>query len=309
MGGIQEYNLDPILRNRLSDVPRRKLHVCKKTAGNADWLYDSLPRGTLLHTIAEALAISQAYDDIFIWPGTYAESLTKALTNLRLFGVGGWGAVTVAPVSSNGYVGAVTDSVIKGIQFLEPSAAGGIAAFAATSLRGSTIADCLFTGKTGNVASVGLRIGAETSAASEAMFQSMITRCMFDASGGRTKEWAYAICMGPAEASTDSDTRVFAYSEISYNTIYAEERGISLKIDAANGGGVIKNNIIGSRQNSGQTSTYGIEAAGDSTDLLTKVLDNRIAAGSDAIVGFTTGNVMGNIVSVGAGAPTSETGQ
>ncbi len=306
---IRQYNLHPELRSQVNPVPRRVLHVCKVDAENADYLWDNVPKGQLFHTITDGIGNSRAYDDIFVWPGTYAESLTNALTNLRLMGVGGWGAVTVAPVSSNGYVGAVTDSVVSGIQFLEPSAAGGTAAFAATSLRGSTIADCLFTGKTGNVASVGLRIGAETSAASEAMFQSMITRCMFDASGGRTKEWAYAICMGPAEASTDSDTRVFSYSEISYNTIYAEERGISLKIDAANGGGVIKNNIIGSRQNSGQTSTDGIETGGDSTDLLTKVLDNRIAAGSDAIVGFTTGNVMGNIVSVGAGAPTSETGQ
>ncbi|KKM20877.1 hypothetical protein LCGC14_1641060 [marine sediment metagenome] len=306
---IKEFNLHPELRSQINPIPRRALHVAKADAGNVDYLYDNVPYGRLFHTIASALAVSQVYDDIYIWPGTYAESITDALTNLRLMGVGGWGEVTVAPVSSNGYVGAVTDSVVSGIQWLEPSAAGGTAAFAATSLRGSTIADCLFTGKTGNVASVGLRIGAETSVASEAMFQSTITRCLFDASGGRTKEWAYGICMGPTGASTDSDTRVFAYSEISYNTIYAEERGISLKIDAANGGGVIKNNIIGSRQNSGQTSTYGIEAAGDSTDLLTKILDNRIAAGSDAIVGFTTGNVMGNIVSVGAGAPTSETGQ
>ncbi len=306
---IREFNLHPELRSQINPVPRRALHVAKTDAGNVDYLYDNVPYGRLFHTIASALAVSQAYDDIYIWPGTYAESITNALTNLRLMGVGGWGEVTVAPVSSNGYVGAVTDSVVSGIQWLEPSAAGGTAAFAATSLYGSTISDCLFTGKTGNVGSVGLRIGAEVSAASQNMFQSTITRCLFDASGGRTKEWAYAILLGQYDATTDSDTRVFAYSEISYNTIYAEERGISLKIDAANGGGVIKNNIIGSRQNSGQTSTYGIEASGDSTDLLTKLLDNRIAAGSDAIVGFTTGNVMGNIVSVGAGAPTSETGQ
>ena len=248
-------------------------------------------------------------DGILVFPGTYAESITGALTNVKLMGVGGWSTVAIAPTASNAYVGAITDSVISGIQFLEPSAAGGTAALAATSLRGSTIADCAFTGKTGNAGSVGLRIGAETSTASEAMFQSTITRNMFDASGGRTKEWAYGILFGQYDAATDSDTRVFSYSEISYNTIYAEERGISLKIDAANGGGVIRGNMIGSRQNSGQTSTYGIEAAGDSTDLLTKVLDNRIMAGSDAIIGFTTGNVQGNIVSVAAGAPTSETGQ
>ena len=256
--------------------------------------------------IANSTGLGEA---ILIFPGTYAESVTGNLTNVKLIGVGGWATVAITPTSSNAYVGTITDSVISGIQFVEPTSAGGTAALAATSLRGSTIMDCAFTGKTGNTGSVGLRIGAETSTASEAMFQSTITRNMFDASGGRTKEWAYGILFGQYDAATNSDTRVFSYSEISYNTIYAEERGISLKIDASNGGGVIKNNMIGSRQNSGQTSTYGIEAAGTGTDLLTKILDNRIAAGSDAIIGFTTGNVMGNIVSVGAGAPTSETGQ
>ena len=248
-------------------------------------------------------------DGILVFPGTYAESVTGNLTNVNLMGVGGWGTVTIAPTSSNAYVGAITDSVISGIQFVEPSSAGGTAALAATSLRGSTIADCAFTGKTGNTGSVGLRIGAETSAASEAMFQSKITRNMFDASGGRTKEWAFGICFGQYDVATDSDTRVFAYSEISYNTIYAENAGILLRVDAANGGGVINNNMIGSRQNTGETSEYGIYSSGDSTDLLTKVLDNRVAANLDAIKGFSTSNVMGNIVSVAAGAPTSETGQ
>ncbi len=86
MTGIKEYNLDPILRSRLDSLPRRRVHVCKKTAGNADWLYDSLPRGTLFHTIEEAMAVAGAYTDVIVWPGQYKPIATIAIIydSLRL---------------------------------------------------------------------------------------------------------------------------------------------------------------------------------------------------------------------------------
>ncbi len=264
--------------------------------------------GDISTSIATALSKTADYrnDVILIAPGTYVESLTDDLINRILLGTGTRSNVIIAPTVSNAYAGAVTDSIIKGITFQEPSSAGGTAAFSASSLRGSLIEYCKFTGKTGNVASVGLRIGAEVSAASEAMFQSTITRCVFDASGGRTKEWAYALNFGPSGATTDSDTRVFSYSEISYNQIWSEEVGIRLNHDAANGGGIIKNNVLGSRQNSGGAG-IGIGHEGDSTDLLTKVIDNRINCVTDGISGFTTGNVQGNIVSLDGATPAAET--
>lgn len=265
--------------------------------------------GDISTLVATALSKAENYrnDVILIAPGTYAESLTDNLLNMILLGTGTRSNVIIAPTISNAYAGAVTDSIIKGITFQEPSSAGGTAAFSASSLRGSLIDNCKFTGKTGSALSVGLRIGAETSAAAEAMFQSTITRCMFDASGGRTKEWAYGINFGPANDTTDADTRVFSYSEISYNQIWSEDFGIRCNHNAANGGGIIKNNIIGSRQNTGG-SGIGIQHDGDSDDILTKVIDNRINAGGvDAIKGFTTGNVQGNIVSLDGATPTAET--
>ncbi len=245
-------------------------------------------------------------DIIYIMPGTYAESLTGALTNVSLIGVG-WPLVAIAPTTSNAYVGAVTDSVIKGIQFLEPTAASSVtSAVSASSLRGSIISDCAFTGKTGTQGSTGLRVGIDASAASEAMFQSVITRNVFDQSGGRTKEWACGISVGPYNVLTDAATRVFAFSEISYNQIWSEEHGISLITNAGNGGGIIKNNIIGSRQNTGGSGA-GIYHTGDSDDILSKVIDNRITCVTDAIQGFTTGNVQGNIVSLNGATPAAET--
>ena len=70
--------------------------------------------------------------------------------------------------------------------------------------------------------------------------------------------------------------------------------------------GIIKNNIIGSRQNTGGSGA-GIFHDGDGDDLLSKVIDNRITCATDGIQGFTTGNVQGNIVSVDGDTPAAET--
>ena len=272
---------------------------------------NGLSRDEAFATVQKAITTQGLFstgliDAIIVFPGTYVESLTGALTTVNLIGVG-WTLVTIAPTISNAYTGAVTDSVVSGIQFLEPTAAATVtSAFSASSLRGSLIADCAFTGKTGTAESTGLRVGSDTSAASEAMFQSVITRNVFDASGGRTKEWGVGISIGPSNATTDAATRVFSYSEISFNQVWSEEVGIRVVTNAANGGGIIKNNILGSRQNTGG-SGIGIGHAGDSTDILSKVIDNRINCGTDGIAGFTTGNVQGNIVSIDGNTPAAET--
>ena len=77
---IKEYNLDFTLRNRLSDVPRRKWHVCKSDAGNADYLYDALPNGSLVHKVNDALAKAGDFDEVIVWPGEWVESATINIT-------------------------------------------------------------------------------------------------------------------------------------------------------------------------------------------------------------------------------------
>jgi len=79
---IKAHNLDPTLRSRILNVggyPRRQWHVCKETAENAGYLYDNLERGQLFHTINEAVAQCQAYEDVIVWPGQYKETTTIAL--------------------------------------------------------------------------------------------------------------------------------------------------------------------------------------------------------------------------------------
>lgn len=81
---IKAYNLHPTLREQIQGIPRRQFHVCKADANNADYLYDSLPHGTLFHTILEAMAVAQDYDDVLIWPGEWVEDATISITQQYL---------------------------------------------------------------------------------------------------------------------------------------------------------------------------------------------------------------------------------
>lgn len=258
------------------------------------------PKATIQAAITLQIAKNSGLGDvIWIMPGTYSEYLTGDLTGVSLIGVHPK-MVTVSPGTTyNAYAGNVTNSLIKGITFNEPTSAVNHACIAIPKLVGSTILDCVLMGKTGTDGSAGIRIGAETSAASDYMLYSTITHNMFACSGGRTKELAHGIYFGEYGVNTDSDSRLFAFSEISHNQIFCETAGVYFHTDATTGGGLIYRNFIGSRQNSGNTSQYGIYHTGDSDDLLTNVVENYICAGSEAnaIVGFQAGNVFGNYIS------------
>jgi len=77
---IRAYNLHPTLREQITGLPRKKIHVCKPTVENYEYLYKAIPRGQLFHTILEALAVAQAYEDVIVWPGQYKETATIAIT-------------------------------------------------------------------------------------------------------------------------------------------------------------------------------------------------------------------------------------
>ena len=73
---IKKYNLHPTVRSGLGQIPRETLHVCKANAKNVEYLYDNVPRGHLFHTILKAMAVSESYFDIIVWPGTWVEDAT-----------------------------------------------------------------------------------------------------------------------------------------------------------------------------------------------------------------------------------------
>ena len=90
--GIKWKGLDNTLKAKIENVPRRQLHVCKSDAGNLDYLYDSVPRGQLFHTINDATSGLRPYDDIIVWPGEWTEAATINLNQegvrLRSYAMG-----------------------------------------------------------------------------------------------------------------------------------------------------------------------------------------------------------------------------
>jgi len=81
---IKAHNLHPTLREEIRGIPRRKFHVCKDDAENADYLYNSIDSGMLFHTVLDALAVAQDYDEIIVWPGQYKETAAIAIDQPHL---------------------------------------------------------------------------------------------------------------------------------------------------------------------------------------------------------------------------------
>lgn len=269
------------------------------------------PFKTIQAAITAQIADASALGDvIYVLPGTYAETLTGALTKVQLIGVGA-NQVIVAPTDSNAYTGAINDSTISGIQFRTPSTSNvTYAALAATDLIGSRITDCIFSGTTDPtsvaVGTVGIRIGAETDGTWEMMLNSRIDNNRFIENAGRTTALSIGICFGNVDDTDNNATRVFRHSIIDHNLIAAEFYGIKLNTaNANNNGAVIDSNWIHSQQGGAGGVGVGIGQTVE-TDALTLVTNNRISAASDAIENFSTANVQGNIVSNGADAAVAE---
>lgn len=299
----------------LKNTIGRILVVMKSTDDAYDAIADifkSDPDGTirLYTTIQAAVTASESGDTILIGPGTFAESVTGALTNVRMIGAGKHQTI-IAPTASNAYAGIITNCHIEGIQFRTPSASSvTYAALAATDLLGSRITDCAFSGTTDPtsvaVGTVGIRIGAETDATWEMMLLSRIDHCAFIENAGRTTALSIGICFGNVDDNDNNSTRVFRHSRIDHNLICAEFYGIKLNTaNANNNGGVIDHNWIHSQQGGAGGVGKGISQTVE-TDALTLVCDNRISASVDAIENFNTANTQGNIVSNSADAAVGE---
>lgn len=298
----------------------RTLIVMKSDDTNFDAIADMFkvnPDGEvqLFTTIAGATGAQQSGDTIIIGPGTYAESITDALTNVKLIGVGA-NQVIIAPTISNAYAGAINDSLIKGITFRTPSDSNvTFAALSASDLIGSRITECYLEGTTDpanvGVGTIGIRIGAETDGTWEEMRNSSIDHNIFRENGGRTKELSIAICFGNTDDTDNNASRVFRHSQIADNMICAEFYGIKLNTaNANNNGAVITRNFIHSMQGGvGGCQVAGIKQMVEK-DGLCMVTDNRIVAApaGGAIVNMNAPQVQGNFISENGGAVASETG-
>lgn len=88
---IKFRNLDPSLKGRFGDVPRRKRHVVKSGAANEDYLRRR-SEGDVYNSVCDAVDDSEAFDEVIVWPGEWTEdatiNLNKEGMTLRGWNVG-----------------------------------------------------------------------------------------------------------------------------------------------------------------------------------------------------------------------------
>ena len=264
-------------------------------------------------------------DVIHIMPGTYAESITAStLVDCSLIGVGTPGSVIVAPTTSHALlIGAdavVTSTMLRSslnnITFKTPSASNtNYAAVTIAVMTDSEINDCRFLGTTTTTyeldtnMTIGLQISSRTATEWEFHDRNKISRCLFTSQGSRLQELGIGILVGSTIAGTP-EYRGFVQSIIEDCVLGCYNSAIHLRTGATScGGTIIRRNTVTSNQG-GLGPDIGITSEStDGADMLCMILDNRITAIADGIRNFSTNNVQGNIVSVGGGAPASETGQ
>lgn len=250
-------------------------------------------------------------DTIYILPGTYAEELTGALTDVQLVGAcpHSPGAVKVEPTGGSAYRGVMTRAAIRNIALYNSTSTNPTyASLSITTMYDSLVDNCQIVGASDTEGATGIRIGTEgTSVGSERMWGSRISNCTWRHYGTGLNNHEYGIVFGLTGSTSQAASRSFRYSEICYNHIYAQVQGIEININSANGGGgSIHHNVVGSSQFNGNCSSYGIEATeSGEPDQLIKVYLNHINA-SDPIRNFFAGNCTGNWVSVDSAEPDRE---
>jgi len=278
----------------------------------------SAAKATITAGIALQTANSTGLGDaIYVFPGTYAESITGTMTDVSLIGLGPTpSGVKVKPTASYAYTGGLVRARVENMSFWSPSTSNlGYAAFYATygsgaaSMSGSVINNCLFMGANAS-STVGLQIGAKAAASVwEGMADSVVSNCGFYAGGAQTTEFTTAIMMFAGDSTAQQAKKAAYRCQIRDNTIYAETNGIKLCLNSTNlHGCVISGNKIRSHQTYGPTFGIKCNYAAGSGDNTAMVIGNNICVpgGGDAIYGFRTWEVQGNIVAVGTGTPAGE---
>ena len=252
-------------------------------------------------------------DNIWVAPGTYAESLTGNLTRVQIVGAGRTGIrplVKIHPTTSYAYTGEMTDSGFENLEFATPDTSS--TTFPAICITGTTyvmvrsyINGCFFYGGVNNdvAETTGICIGtfAAGNTTYEYMECSEITNNVFGSVGGKKKQLSYPIeIMSPSTSEGGKAYKGTANCLFAGNRISAKSSGIVFNTPVAgNSGTVIIKNIIGSQQSVQGPTYYGVHfnvSAG--ADQLCMVVGNWINAGQSAIYnGNTDGNVLDNMVS------------
>jgi hypothetical protein len=239
-------------------------------------------------------------DAIYVFPGSYAESLTGDLTKVQIIGVNAGGythAVSVRPTASYAYYGTMFEATFKNIMFLSPSTSNKTyPAVQCPNMRYSVIDNCLFIGRDSTCVE-GLQIGNtdEVATAANCDYNQIINNT-FTTFYGAASQFAYGIKVGRVDYDAGCSVKQCWGTLIANNTIFASTAGIYLGIYGDKSGGtVIRNNYVACLEDTAGPQTCGIGAYAANQAM---VVQNYVASDGDAIKGFQTSLVLGNWVSL-----------
>lgn len=264
---------------------------------------------TIQKALTNQIANSTGLGDvIYVFPGTYAESLTGTMNKVEIRGLQIGASphmASIRPTSSYSYTGSMTDSAFRNLILMSPSSSNTeYAAIMPTYMGYSAIENCFICGRAAG-AVVGIQIGSPTDQTTAVKFDfSSISNNIINTFYGTGCSFTYGI-QHSALTDTYASTKQMWGSVINNNRITASTCGISIgcQINKCYGSH-IKGNIIDSMEN-GYGPTYGIQSVSSGMQSL-MVIENRIKAQTDGIRNFLDENVFGNLISLGGAAVVGE---
>jgi hypothetical protein len=259
------------------------------------------PLATIQAAVTAQIANTSSMGDvIYVFPGSYAESITGDLTRVKIIGVNAGGvthAVSIRPTASYAYLGTMFEAAFKNIMFLSPSSSNKtLPAVQLTNARYSIIDNCIFVGRDATCIEA-LQIGNTTEVATAANCDyCQITNNLITTFYGAASQFAYGIKIGRVDYDAGCSVKQCWGTLIAGNTIFASTAGIYLGIYGDKSGGtVIRDNYIGCMEDTAGPQTCGIGAYAANQAM---VVNNFVASDGDAIKGFQASLVLGNWVSL-----------
>lgn len=239
-------------------------------------------------------------DVIYIFPGTYAESVTGNLTRVQLIGLtcgGATHAVSIRPTASYAYTGEMMEAALRNLMLMSPSSSNKTLPAVLLEYGGYSVLDNnIFIGRD-TTCITGLQLGPETDNDTVAKFDySYITHNKFSTFYGANHQFEYAIKHSHQSTVNNPTKKQMWESVIAYNTIMAKTTGIHLGCGAGKiDGTLIEHNTIHSMESDNGCATAGIAAGVNQQSVI--VRRNNIVA-ADGIVNFGANTTQDNYVAV-----------
>jgi len=256
---------------------------------------------TIQAAVTEQIANTTSLGDIiYVFPGSYAESVTGNLTKVQIIGLdcgGAAHAASIRPTAGSAYNGEMMEAAFRNIMFLSSSSSVKTLPAVLIGYMGYSVIDnCLFIGRDGTCVT-GLQLGPEADNATAAKCDySAITNNVFSTFFGQAQSFQYGIRLG-STTSTNAAVKQMWHSLIANNRIMATTTGIHLGCgDGKMDGTVIDGNYIHSMESDTGCSSKGITSFNSQSSCF--VTNNHIVA-IDGIYGFRVDCLQGNYVGTG----------